>query len=353
MNHEDIKKLENEILESIAKATDSVHLENLRLKYLSRKGEITNLFEKLKDLGIEEKRKLGPVLNEFKNKITNSFDEVKDKLEHKITNNFFDYTRPGKEPELGSLLPNTIMEREISNAFSKLGFEIVEGPEVESEYYNFDALNIPAGHPARDLWDTFWLPKDLKLDDYSKLNPQKALGLLLRTHTSPNQMRYMEKNTPPIKIIVPGTCYRYEATDARHEFQFKQIEALMIDKNISLANFKYIMHEVVKQIFGKEIKTRFLPSYFPFVSPGLQMDISCFKCNGKNKNCDLCHGSGWLEVMGAGMVHKELYRHAGVADYDYQGFAFGLGIERFAMVKYGINDIRLFNSGDLRFTKQF
>jgi len=151
MNHEDIKKLENEILESIAKATDSVHLENLRLKYLSRKGTITNLFEKLKDLGIEEKRKLGPVLNEFKNKITNSFDEIKDKLEHKISDNFFDYTRPGKKPELGSLLPNTIMEREIVNAFSKLGFEIVEGPEVESEYYNFDALNIPAGHPARDL----------------------------------------------------------------------------------------------------------------------------------------------------------------------------------------------------------
>jgi phenylalanyl-tRNA synthetase alpha chain len=163
----------------------------------------------------------------------------------------------------------------------------------------------------------------------------------------------MEKNNPPIKIIVPGTCYRYEATDARHEFQFKQIEGLMIDKNISLANFKYIMHEVVKNVFGNEIKTRFLPSFFPFVSPGLQMDISCFKCNGKNKNCDLCHGSGWLEVMGAGMVHKELYRHAGFADYDFQGFAFGLGVERFAMVKYGINDIRLFNSGDLRFTKQF
>jgi len=353
MNSEDIKKLENEILESIAKAKDSVSLENLRLKYLSRKGEVTNLFEKLKDLSIEEKRKLGPILNDFKKKVLDGFENIKDKVEKEIETNFFDYTRPGKKTELGSLSPATLMEKEIVDAFSKIGFEIVEGPEIESEYYNFDALNIPAGHPARDLWDTFWVSKDLKLKDYSKVYPNKSLGLLLRTHTSPNQMRYMEKNNPPIRIIVPGVCYRYEATDARHEFQFTQIEALMVDKNISLANFKYVMHEVVKQIFGKEIKTRFLPSYFPFVSPGLQMDISCFKCNGKDKKCDLCHGTGWLEVMGAGMVHKELYRHAGFADYDYQGFAFGLGIERFAMVKYGINDIRLFNSGDLRFTKQF
>ena len=354
MDKQDIQKLQKEILESIASSNDSVGLEKLRLKYLSRKGQIALLFEQFKNLDITTKKELGPLLNELKRVVIQSFNDAKNKfIDNTPKDTFWDYTMPGTKLDIGSLLTNTLMEREIVNVFSKMGFEVVEGPEVESEYYNFDALNIPKDHPARDMWDTFWLEPDLKLSNYSKNYPRKAINLLLRTHTSPVQMRYMEQHTPPIKIIVPGTCYRYEATDSRHEFQFKQIEGLMIDKNISLSNFKFIMSEAVKNIFGKDIKIRFLPSYFPFVSPGLQMDISCFKCHGKNKQCNLCAGTGWLEVMGAGMVHKALYRYANWANYDYQGFAFGLGLERFAMVKYGINDVRLFNSGDLRFTKQF
>ena len=212
-----------------------------------------------------------------------------------------------------------------------MGFSIIEGPEIETEYYNFDALNIPEDHPAREMWDTLWIK--------SKSTKEKS-RLLLRTHTSPMQMRYMEKHQPPFRIIVPGKCFRYEATDASHEIQFFQIEGLMVGENITLANFKAVINELMKNIFQQEIEVRFRPSYFPFVAPGVEVDI-------RLKNGD------WLEIMGAGMVHPELFKKAGYKNNQWQGFAFGLGIERIAMIKYKINDIRLFFNSDIRFLEQF
>jgi phenylalanyl-tRNA synthetase alpha chain len=234
-----------------------------------------------------------------------------------------DVTAPGKKIEHGHLHPLTQVQNKAVEIFSSMGFEIAEGPEVETEYYNFDALNIPAEHPARDLWDTFWL-KD---------------GNLLRTHTSPVQIRYIETHQPPIRIIAPGKVFRYEATDASHEIQFYQLEGLMVDKNITLANLKAVMEIFFQKFFSKNIEVRLRPSYFPFVEPGVEIDM---KYNGK-----------WMEVAGAGMVHPKVLENAGLNFNDWQGFAFGMGMDRLTMIKYKINDVRLFYSGDLRFIKQF
>jgi len=216
-----------------------------------------------------------------------------------------------------------------------MGFSIAEGPEMETEWYNFDSLNIPKDHPARDLWDTFYLKN----------------GLLLRTHTSPVQIRYMEKNNPPLKIIAPGSVFRHEATDASHEFEIFQLEGLIVDKDISVANFKAIIQEFYRLFFNKPVKIRLIPSYFPFVEPGFQVDMTCLNCGGKG--CPSCGQTGWLEMMGAGMVHPNVLKAAGLVPKGLQGFAFGMGIDRLAMMKYKIPDIRLFRSGDLRFLKQF
>ena len=344
-------RIENE-LNQIKNLND---LEDFRIKYLSRKGEINDLFEGLKLLNIEEKRIFGPKLNDFKKTIDNLFEEKRKSFEIK-KDSFFDYTLPGVKKEIGSLHPTTLTLRHMLKVFSSFGFEIIEANEIESEYYNFDSLNVEKDHPARDMWDTFWLNDKYVLPIENKKDSFKSEHLLLRTHTSPVQMRYMEKNNPPLRIVVPGKVFRYEATDARHEFQLHQLEGLMVGDDISLCNFKSIITDMIREIIGmKNLKVRLRPSYFPFVSPGLEVDVECFKCHGKNKNtkCSLCSGSGFIEMMGAGMVHPNLYKFAKWDKYNYQGFAFGLGVERFAMLKYQIPDIRLFNSGDLRFTKQF
>ncbi len=227
-----------------------------------------------------------------------------------------------------------------------MGFSIIEGPDIETEWYNFDALNIPKEHPARDLWDTFWLSQKLKV---------KSQKLLLRTHTSPVQIRYMEKNNPPLRIIVPGNVFRHEATDASHEFQPYQIEGLMVDKRISVANLKAIVGEFFRRFFEKDVKFRLKPDFFPFVEPGFDISISCLVC--KEKGCPACKGSGWMEVAGAGMVHPNVFKNSGLIPSSptggWQGWAFGFGLERLTMLKYKINDIRLFRSGDLRFLQQF
>jgi len=243
-----------------------------------------------------------------------------------------------KPSEQGHIHLMSQMIAEIGRIFSKLGFEIVDGPEMETEFYNFDSLNIPADHPARDMWDTFWL------------KPKNA-GKLLRTHTSPVQVRYMEAHKPPFAIICPGKVFRYEATDATHETQFFQAEGLMVGKDISLANMKWVLGKFFAKFFGKDIEIRFRPSFFPFVEPGVEIDMSCFKCEGKG--CGLCKQTGWIEIMGAGMVHPKVLENAGVNPREYQGFAFGVGIERLTMLRYGIDDVRLFYSGDLRFVNQF
>lgn len=238
----------------------------------------------------------------------------------------------------GHIHPISQMITEINRIFSEMGFEVADGPELETEFYNFDALNIPADHPARDMWDTFWVKP-------------RSLGKLMRTHTSPVQVRYMEKHKPPFAIIVPGKVFRYEATDATHEAQFHQVEGLMVGKDISLANLKWVLAEFFEKFFGKKIDIRFRPSFFPFVEPGVEIDMSCFKCAGSG--CNICKQTGWIEIMGAGMVHPKVLESAGVDSREFSGFAFGVGIDRLAMLKYGVDDVRLFYSGDLRLVNQF
>jgi len=238
----------------------------------------------------------------------------------------------------GHLHPLSLIIADIGKIFSEMGFDIAKGPEIETEYYNFDALNVPKDHPARDMWDTFWI------------KPQKDRKLL-RAHTSPVQVRYMETHKPPIRIVAPGKCYRHEATDATHDAEFYQIEALMIDKDITMGNLIWITGEFFSKLLGKETKTRLRPSYFPFVEPGAEIDMTCFKCGGKG--CTTCKQAGWIEIGGAGMVHPNVLLSVGINPNEYQGFAFGFGIGRLTQIKYGINDNRLFHSGDLRLTNQF
>jgi len=250
----------------------------------------------------------------------------------------FDITVPGEKPVLGHLHPLTQVKRKTEEIFQAMGFSLIEGPEIETEWYNFDALNMPKEHPARDVLS---LGKTLYL---------KAGGLM-RSHTSSVQIRYMEKNNPPFRIVAPGRIFRQEATDSSHEINFYQLEGLMVDKDISVANFKAIIEEFFQRFFNQKIKTRLRPSYFPFVEPGFEVDLMCLNCRGKS--CSVCSKTGWLEMMGAGMVHPNVFKFSGLNLKFWQGFAFGMGLDRLAMMKYKINDIRLFYSGDLRFLNQF
>ncbi len=345
----DLKVLREKALEELKSVNDLAGLEKWRVLYLGRKSELANFFRNLPNLSFEQRKVLGQEGNKIRQELEENYRMLKEKFsaisEPKI---FLDITRPGKKFIRGHLHPLTIALRQIIKTFFAMGFELVEGPDIETEYYNFDALNIPSWHPARDLWDTFWI-KTKNKDQKSKL--------LLRTHTSPVQIRYMETHSPPFRIIVPGRVFRHESTDARHEMDFYQLEGLMVGENVSLANFKAIMLHALKEFFGYKTELRIRASYFPFTEPSFEVLMSCMICGGKGKirqnRCGLCAGERWLEVGGAGMVHPQLFRNV---DYDpnkVQGFAFGIGVERWAMIKYKINDIRLFRSGDLRFIKQF
>ena len=333
MSLEELKKIASSDLEKIK---DLKSLENWRVKYLGRKSQLTQILRSLAEKSIEEKKQIGGAANALRQDLENLFNGKTEDLKAKsyqLKANI-DITRPGKKVAMGHLHPLTLAENEIKKTFSGLNFSVVEGPELETEHYNFDALNIPKDHPARDMWDTFWV------------NRQK--GLLMRTQTSPVQIRYMEKHQPPFQIIVPGRVFRYEATDASHEINFYQFEGLMVGKSISLANFKFIIEEFVRRFFnpstgsgqGKKVAVRFRPSYFPFTEPSVEVDIKL-------------ESGVWLEVMGAGMVHPKVFETVGYDHREVQGFAFGGGVDRFAMIKYGIPDIRLFYSSDLRFIKQF
>jgi len=352
---EDIKK---EALELIRSAKDSAAVERLRIRFLGRKGEISKILRSLKDLSVKERQTVGPVAQQLKKDIERLIQEKTAVFSKSIQQGLpgIDITMPGKKIKIGYLHPLTLIEKEIRGIFKAMNFSVVEGPEVETEYYNFDALNIPKNHPARDMWDTFWLQSSQQLtsdkEQLTKGQESKVKGqMLLRTHTSPVQIRYMETHKPPFQIIVPGRVFRYEATDASHEINFYQIEGLMVGKTVTLANFKFVIQEFFKRLFRSDIEIRFRPSYFPFVEPGLEVDIRCIKCGGRG--CGICKDSGWLEVMGAGMVHPRVFEAAHYNPRDFQGFAFGLGLERMAMIKYNIPDIRLFYSGDLRFIQQF
>ncbi|HBI25489.1 MAG: Phenylalanine-tRNA ligase alpha subunit [Candidatus Wolfebacteria bacterium GW2011_GWC2_39_22] len=316
--------------------------EALRVKYLGRKSQLSDAMSLLKDLSGDQRRDFGKHANEVRTFLEVVLEDTRIALEAKGTHaNRIDVTRPGTKKQTGHLHPLTRVEDEIKQIFLAMNFSVVEGPEIETEHYNFDALNVPANHPAREMWDTFWI-KGEQGKQKRKTGPTEALRYLLRTHTSPMQIRYMEKNTPPFQIIVPGRVFRYEATDASHEINFYQMEGLMVGPHISLANFKYVIEEFFKKFFNDPtMQFRFRPSYFPFVEPGVEVDI---KRKGDSK---------WLEVMGAGMVHRNVLKAVGYNPEEVQGFAFGMGTDRLAMLKYKIPDIRLLYSGDIRFIQQF
>lgn len=335
-----LKILENikfQIEEKMKDVSELKALEDLRVEFLGRKSELIELLKGIKDLTEEEKKRFGPVANQLRQEVENLIEEKKKALKdyamsQLLAKDKIDITAPSKKVVHGHLHPLTLMRRKVEDIFQSIGFEMVEGPEVETEYYNFDALNIPADHPAREMQDTFWLHR-------SEKEKNNIEGLLMRTQTSSVQIRYAEKNQPPIRIISPGRVFRFEATDQTHDIQFHQIEGLMIDKDISLANLKSVLEVLFRKLYGKEIEVRFRPSYFPFVEPGVEVDM---KFRGK-----------WMEVGGAGMVHPKVLDVMGIDKSKWQGFAFGMGLERLTMIKYGIDDIRLFSSGDLRFLKQF
>ena len=344
----EIHSIKSSFDEAIGAAATPEQAEEVRIAYLGRKGALTLVLRALKDLPEEERKRIGEEANRLRREIETTLAERRAELEHTshesiLQREWLDVTRPGKRQEAGHLHPVTQVLREIEEIFHSMGFAAAEGPEVETDFYNFEALNMPPGHPARDMWDTFWLKK----------NPGQKSPLLLRTHTSPVQVRYMQTHTPPIRIIVPGVVYRYEATDASHEIQFHQVEGLMVDKHISVANFKSIIQEFFSRLFNKNVKIRLRPSYFPFTEPSFEGDISCVVCD--QKGCSLCKQSGWLELFGAGMVHPSVFKAAGwnPKGIGIQGFAFGIGFARLVAMKYKIPDVRLLNSGDLRFLKQF
>ncbi len=339
----DLKQLKKDAEIGISLIKDTSDLEKWRIKYLGRKSALSLFFNSLVGLPLKEKKKQGQKANAVRQLLSSLYKEKRVDLESNFSfsSDFIDITRPGEKIHQGHLHPLTLILRDITNSFQKMGFSIIEGPEIETEYYNFDALNIPAGHPAREMWDTLWVK--------SKAKNEKS-KMLLRTHTSPMQVRFMETNQPPFRIIVPGKCFRYEATDASHEIQFHQIEGLMVGENINLSNFKAVIEEVVKDIFKQNVLVRFRPSYFPFVSPGVEVDI---KIKSKAKGQKSKMKDEWLEIMGAGMVHPDLFKRMGYVTNRWQGFAFGLGVERIAMIKYHIDDIRLFFSSDIRFLEQF
>lgn len=324
MEWEEIKK---EAIKEIKEARNEADIENVRIKYLGRNGILSLKIKEIVNLSEEEKRNFGKVFNETKKFLEEEIIKRKESIQDKENKISFDITKPGKKIPIGHRHPLSQAEEEIKNIFRHLNFSVVYGPELETEYYNFDALNIPPNHPARDMWDTFWIEKAGKE------------RLLLRTHTSPVQVRYMQKHKPPLRIIVPGRVFRYEAIDASHSINFYQVEGLMVGENVSLANFKFVVEVFFKKFFGRKIEFRYRPSYFPFTEPSLEVDI---------KLDDV-----WMEVMGAGMVSRYVFKAVGY-DYDkIQGFAFGMGLDRLAMIKYKIPDIRLFYENDIRFLKQF
>ncbi|MFA5886868.1 MAG: phenylalanine--tRNA ligase subunit alpha [Patescibacteria group bacterium] len=338
-----LNKLREEFLQQLARVQDNEYLRELEIKYLSRKGELSQVLHGLKDLSLELRQEVGELANSIKGELQEKFLEVSQKLNNYSTKKeSVDVTLPGENLASGHLNPITIIQSELEDLFSSLGFMVADGPELESDYFSFTALNIPPYHPARDMQDTFYV--DLP-------NRNKQYDLVMRPHTSPVQIRTMQKYGAPLKVIIPGRCFRNEATDARHEHTFYQLEGLVVDKDINFANLKNLLEIVGQKLFGPSTKLRMRPKYYPFVEPGNNGEYSCFLCAGQG--CRVCKYSGWLEIVGAGLVHPEVLRAGGIDPNVYSGLAFGFGLNRLAMLKYNINDIRLFNSGDLKFLEQF
>ncbi len=346
-NTQKLERIQSEALEKLDTINDLKDLENWRVTYLGRKGTLTQVLRGLSQLPIEERRDIGSRGNQLKSLLEQKLSEKEESLkqadlERKLEESSIDVTLPGYSIQLGRTHPTTKILRQVCDIFASMGFEIVEGPEVEWDSYNFEALNMPKGHPARDMWDTMWV-------DYTDENGERPM--LLRTHTSPMEIRFMERRDPPIRVIMPGKVYRYEATDATHESMFYQVEGLAIDKGITMADLKGTLYEFARKLFGEDRKIRFRCDYFPFVEPGVEVAIDCFVCHGEG--CSVCGGDGWIEILGAGMTHPDVLRWVGYDPDVYTGFAFGIGLERIPMLMYGIDDIRLFYNNDMRFLKQF
>jgi phenylalanyl-tRNA synthetase alpha chain len=341
-NFEEIK---NQLDKDCASILSLETLEALRIKYLGRKGIVAQLTTQLAGLPLDQKRQCGREVNDLKQSIISLFETKEKELRQsgQPIGEKIDIGLPGIAQEVGHIHPITQVIEEICAVFIRLGFSVVEGPEIETEYNNFTGLNIPLEHPSRDVFDTFYLKTP-----NSKL---QTPNLLLRSHTSPVQIRVMKSQKPPLAVVVPGRVYRPDAVDASHSFMFHQIEGFMVDKEIKFSDLKGVLSIFAQNIFGRDIKMRFRPHFFPFTEPSAEVDISCIICKGKG--CSVCGRKGWLEILGAGMIHPQVFKNVGYDSNKYQGFAFGMGIERIAMLKYGIDDIRLFFENDLRFLRQF
>jgi len=339
-----LRQLKTYALPAILAVKTEVELTDLENKYLGRKqGTLTEMMKGLKDLGPEEKKKAGQILNEVKKELEEAINKKRGELNsaginEQMAKEKVDLSQPYlPKKESGHLHPNSIVQKDLEELFISMGFLVLDGPELESDYYNFEVLNIPPTHPARESQDTFYIKGH---DNW-----------LMRTHTSANQVRAMEKYGAPLRMITPGRCFRNEATDARHEHTFYQLEGVVIDKNINFGHMKAVLETVAKSLFGPEIKVRLRPKFYPFVEPGVNGEVSCFLCQGKG--CRVCKQTGWMEIFGAGMIHPNVMRAGGLDPKIYSGFAFGFGLTRLVMLKYGIDDVRLLQSGDLRFIKQF
>jgi len=334
-----IDKLKEEFTDKLKNVSNLEELEQLRVEYIGRKGKVTELLKKIPSLPPEERKEFGKACNQLKREIETLIKEKGKELKEKekaekLRKERIDITLPGRKRGLGALHPVTRTLKEIVRIFTSMGFSIAEGPEIETDFYNFEALNIPKGHPAREMQDTFYISDDV----------------VLRTHTSPVQIRVMEKNSPPIQIIAPGKVYRKDA-DVTHTPMFHQVEGLMVDQKVTFADLKGVLEVFLREVFGSDTKVRFRPSYFPFTEPSAEVDIGCVICGGKG--CKVCKGTGWLEILGCGMVDPAVFKAVGINPEVYQGFAFGMGVERIAMLKYGIDDLRLFFENDVRFLRQF
>ena len=315
-------------------------LNDIRVNVLGKKGELTAVLKGMKDVAPEDRPKVGQMVNEARDTIEKTLETVKtklesEKLERQLAEEVIDVTLPARKVEVGHRHPNTIALEEVERIFIGMGYEVVEGPEVEYDLYNFEKLNIPANHPAKDEQDTFYVTKDI----------------VLRTQTSPCQAREMEKGRLPIRMLSPGRVFRSDEVDATHSPSFHQVEGLVVDKNITFADLKGTLAQFAKELFGPETKTKFRPHHFPFTEPSAEMDVSCFKCGGKG--CRFCKGSGWIEILGCGMVHPHVFEMCGIDPDEYTGFAFGVGLERIALLKYEIDDMRLLYENDYRFLRQF
>jgi phenylalanyl-tRNA synthetase alpha chain len=337
MLDKNITEIKESFYTDIKSVSSIKDVEELRIKYFSRNGLVSQLFEDLKDVVKEEKPILGKKLNLLRNEVSAYFEEVKERISSSNSNkeNEIDLTLPGKNYIVGSKHILTQTLDEIKSIFKGLGFSVANGPELESDYYNFESLNFPADHPARDMQDTFFVSKEF----------------LLRTHTTPVQIRLMEKQAPPVRAIMPGRVYRNEAVSARSYCMFHQVDGIYVDTDVTFAELKGTLVSFAKQFYGSDLKYRFRPSFFPFTEPSAEMDITCYLCNGKG--CKICKNSGWLEILGCGMVDPNVFKFVNYDSEKYTGYAFGMGIERIALLKYGITDIRIFFDNDLRFLKQF